>query len=271
MTAAADFDRVPVEIDPMSDRPLYKQISDWLHAAIDIGVLKPYQKVPSEKELMDRFGTTRTTVRRAIRSLIDEGRVRTERGVGAFVRPPVHAHALIRKPYDRMARHHYLDEGRSPLYVDAKSRGLPEDAVRQDLVELGEVPAPQRVAERLHIDPETMVFRRGRRLWAGRLPMQLTASYLPLDIATGRLREPNTGHGGTHARIEEQGLRLTEFVERLSVRMPNPDEFRRLRLDVGVPVVDLVQTSYADDRPVECFVAVIAGDRYVFDYDIDAA
>lgn len=270
MSTPPELERVSAELDPMSDRPIYKQISDWIHEAIDAGVLQPDMKLPSESELMRQFETTRTTVRRAIKSLVEEGRVRTERGVGSFVRRAVRSDALIRRPYDRMARHHYVDEGRSPIYVDAESQGLTPEAVQQDLLELGEVPASNAVAEWLGLTPGTTVFRRRRRLWMGRLPTQLTATYMPLDIATGALREPQTGEGGTHARIEELGHRLTDFVERLSVRMPNPWELRRLRLDDGVPVVDLIQTSYAEDRPVECFIAVIAGDRYVYKYDIDA-
>jgi GntR family transcriptional regulator len=271
MSTPPELNRVPAELDPMSDRPIYKQISDWIHGAIDTGVLRPDMKLPSESDLMKRFDTTRTTVRRAIKSLVEEGRVRTERGVGAFVRRAVRPDALIRRPYDRMARHHYLDEGRSPLYLDAESQGLAPEAVRQDLVELDEVPASNHVAIWLDVPPGTTVFRRRRRLWMGRLPTQLTETYLPLDIASGALREPHTGEGGTHARIEERGYRLTEFVERLSVRMPNPFEIRRLRLDDGTPVVDLTQTSYAGDRPVECFTAVIAGDRYVYKYDINTS
>lgn len=276
MTSRPGFDDVPVALDPTSDRPIYRQIADWLHRLIDLDVLPPGSKLPSESELMRQFNTTRTTVRRAVASLAAEGRVRTQRGVGAFVKGVVRADALVRRPYDRMARYHYGGEGRSPLYVDAQTQGLSPDAVQQDQLELKVVAAPRNVAHCLDVEPGTELFRRRRRMWMGGQPTQLTNSYIPLDIATATLRAPYTREGGTHARIEEQGFRLTEFVERLSVRMPAPYESRALHLDEGVPVVDLTQTSYAaapegGSRPVECFVAVIAGDRYVFEYGIDAA
>lgn len=257
-------------IDPTSDRPVYKQIADWIRALIDNGDLRPGDKLPSESDLMRHFGKTRTTVRRAFSTLAAEGRIRTERGVGAFVKEVVLPQALVREPYDRLARHHYRDEGKSPLYVDAESRGFSPEDVQQDRVELDEVPAPASVARRLQLDEGVVVFRRRRRMWMGRMPTQLTNSYLPLDIAVGALREEYTGRGGTHARIEELGYELTHFVENLSVRMPDPFEVRALRLERGVPVVDLYQTAYAGERPVECFVSVIAGDRYVFEYRIDA-
>lgn len=257
-------------VDPASDRAVYKQIADWIRRLIEIGELAAGEKLPSESKLMHRFGTTRTTIRRALASLAAEGRVRTERGVGVFVKEIVRPDALVREPYDRLARHHYRDEGRSPLYVDAASRGIDPQAVQQDRVELGEVPAPDDVARRLGLDPGTTVFRRRRRMWIGDVPTQLTDSYIPAELAVGVLREADTGPGGTHARIEELGHPLTHFTENLSVRMPDPDEIRALRLEAGVPVVDLVQTAFAGERAVECFVAVIAGDRYVFRYQVDA-
>lgn len=257
-------------IDLASDRPVYKQIADRIRDHINRGDLIPGDRLPSESALMGRFDVTRTTVRRAIQSLAAEGRVRTERGVGAFVKEVVLSEALVRQPYDRLARHHYRDEGKSGLDIDAESRGFTHQDVHQDRVELAEVRVPGAVAEWLKIRPGTTVFRRRRRMWMGNMPTQLTNSYLPTALAVGTLREEFTGQGGAHARIEELGHRLTHFVERLSVRMPYPRESHALRLEQGVPVVDLYQTAYAGDRPVECFVSVIAGDRYVFTYRIDA-
>lgn len=260
----------PPVIDPTSDRPVYKQIADWIRAMIDDGTLSAGEQLPSESKLMRRFDTTRTTVRRAFSSLAAEGRIRTQRGVGVFVKEIVLPDAVVREPYDRLARHHYLEEGQSPLYVDAAASGLEPDAVRQDRVQLREVPAPDDVAACLQVDTGTIVFERARRMSMGDLPTQLTRSYIPLDLAVGVLREERTGPGGTQARIEDLGHTLTYFTEQLRVRMPTPEEARSLRLEAGVPVVDLVQTTHSAERPVECFVAVIAGDRYVFRYRIDA-
>lgn len=259
----------PAEIDPTSDRPVYKQIADWLRLLIEEGYLMPGDRLPSETALMRRFGRTRTTVRRAFDTLITEGRVRSQRGVGVFVRDVIREDALVRQPYDRLARHHYVDEGRSAMYIDALSYNA-QAAVQQDRIRLDEVAAPERVAERLEIEHGTKVFRRRRRIKVDGTPTQLTDAYLPLELAVGQLREENTGDGGTHARIEELGHHLTHFVENLYVRMPSPYETRALRLEQGVPVVDLIQTSYAGQKPVEVFHAVIAGDRYVFKYSVDA-
>ncbi len=64
---------------------LTSQLSKALRASIDSGELKPGDKLPSEQELVERYGVSRTVVREAISSLRASGFVATQQGVGAFV------------------------------------------------------------------------------------------------------------------------------------------------------------------------------------------
>ncbi|HYS32295.1 MAG TPA: winged helix-turn-helix domain-containing protein [Streptosporangiaceae bacterium] len=57
----------------------------WILARIEAGELTPGQPVPSEKDLMDSFGVARTTARRAIAWLREQGAVRTVPGRGSYV------------------------------------------------------------------------------------------------------------------------------------------------------------------------------------------
>jgi GntR family transcriptional regulator len=259
-------------IDPAADRPAYKQIADQLRVEIADGVFKPGQKLPSVTQLMHEFAASRATVGRALTLLRNEGRVRAERGVGVFVRE---ARPLVfLKPSDRFDRKH-REAGLAPLQVDAEAQGL---SVKQEILKLEEVPAPADIAEHLGLNEGEMVFVRRRLVRLGRKaspddqcrPAQLADSYLPMDIATGKIREMDSGSGGTYARIEEQGNLLTHFTEDLSFRMPSPYEARLLQLDAGVPVIDLTRVAYAGSRAVECFTSVIAGDKYSIEYRIKA-
>jgi GntR family transcriptional regulator, transcriptional repressor for pyruvate dehydrogenase complex len=64
---------------------LTSQLVRALRERIDTGDLKPGDKLPSEQELVERFGVSRTVVREAISSLRASGFVATQQGVGAFV------------------------------------------------------------------------------------------------------------------------------------------------------------------------------------------
>lgn len=52
---------------------------------IDRGELRPGDRLPSERELMQAYGVSRTVVREATSSLRSSGRIATQQGRGAFV------------------------------------------------------------------------------------------------------------------------------------------------------------------------------------------
>lgn len=54
-------------------RPAYEQVAEQLREAILSGALAPGSELPSERELTDRFGVARTTVREALRALQAQG------------------------------------------------------------------------------------------------------------------------------------------------------------------------------------------------------
>jgi DNA-binding GntR family transcriptional regulator len=73
------------EIDYRAELPPHRQIAAWILAGIESGDLQPGEPVPSEKELTDMFGVARTTARRAVAWLREEGAVRTVAGRGSYV------------------------------------------------------------------------------------------------------------------------------------------------------------------------------------------
>src|SRR5262245_26940224 len=61
----------------------YQDIRKQLLA--EILELRPGDALPRERELATRFGASRMTVRRALETLIEEGRIYASRGHGTFV------------------------------------------------------------------------------------------------------------------------------------------------------------------------------------------
>lgn len=75
----------PPQIDYRAMEPPHRQIAGWLTSRIEAGELAPGRPLPSEKELIDLFGVARTTVRRAIAYLREQGAVVTVPGRGTYV------------------------------------------------------------------------------------------------------------------------------------------------------------------------------------------
>lgn len=77
------------EIDRDSPLPPYRQIAAWVAERIESGELRPGRPIPSEKTLGQEFeGVARTTIRRAVQYLRDQGLVYTVPQRGTFVKDP---------------------------------------------------------------------------------------------------------------------------------------------------------------------------------------
>jgi GntR family transcriptional regulator len=74
-----------MEIDYDAPEPPHRQIAAWLRARIESGELQPGRKIPSETDIMGETGVARTTARRAVKVLRDEGLVITYGGRGSYV------------------------------------------------------------------------------------------------------------------------------------------------------------------------------------------
>lgn len=79
-----------------SGRPRHEQISDWLREQIEEGAYTADEKLPSEKELGQRFDVSRVTVRRALQTLENEDYIYRRQGLGSFVKERRATQGLVR-------------------------------------------------------------------------------------------------------------------------------------------------------------------------------
>jgi GntR family transcriptional regulator len=74
-----------VPVDHRDPTPLYVQLAGVLRAEIAAGKLAPHDPVPSESYLVQEHGVSRSTARKAIALLRDDGLVYTLPQRGSFV------------------------------------------------------------------------------------------------------------------------------------------------------------------------------------------
>lgn len=79
-----------MELDTQNPVPLHIQLKDILEQQVLDGEYKNQEKIPSERELMDMYSVSRSTVREAVSLLVQEGILEKKHGKGTFVsRKPV--------------------------------------------------------------------------------------------------------------------------------------------------------------------------------------
>jgi DNA-binding GntR family transcriptional regulator len=67
---------------------LWRQVAEDILADIQSGELPPGGKLPSETDLANSYGVSRITVRRAIKELRQDNKVRVVPGRGTYVERP---------------------------------------------------------------------------------------------------------------------------------------------------------------------------------------
>ncbi|MEU5052467.1 GntR family transcriptional regulator [Streptomyces sp. NPDC021096] len=248
-------------------RPRYLRIADDLAEQIRVGALAPGAQMPSESEVMERYGVSQGTVRRAIAELRTAGLVDTHHGRGSYVKrlPPVR-----RKSSDRFRRSHRRS-GKAAYLAEAEQAGHTPSV---HVLFVGPVDVPAEVAGRMGVPAGEKVLARRRQYFSDGTPTEEATSYLPWAMAEAipELLSENPGDGGIYARLEEHGHRLSEFVETVRARLATKQEASALRLSPGSPVIHLVRDAVTDDgRVIEVCDTVMAADRFVLEYRIAAS
>lgn len=78
-----------VSLSDDDPRSPYQQIADDLRSQIESGLIKPGQRLPSTRELMERYEVANQTVQSAMRILRGEDLVHSVAGRGIFVREDI--------------------------------------------------------------------------------------------------------------------------------------------------------------------------------------
>lgn len=250
----------PLPTEPQPARPLYQQIADELRHAIETGEFPPGAKIPGENKIMSRYEVARNTARQALAVLKDQGLTEARKGSGIYVRSfrPIRRNAVSRLSQKQWG------SGKSIWAADIDNRPL--ETV--DL-EVAEVDAPEHIATALQLPEGAKVWRRSRTFVVDEEPVNRAVSYLPSDLVAGSLiTQPDTGPGGTYARLAELGHKPVRFREEIRVRMPLPAEVEALQLPPATPVILVARTAVDEsNRVVEINEMAMNSSRYILEYD----
>ncbi len=234
-------------VDPNDYTPRYYQLAKILRERIASGELKPYQPIPSERQLEEIYSISRTTIRQAIDLLVRQGYLYREHGRGTFVSPEK------------------LQKGISELTSfseDMKRRGLEPG---QKILELGYGEAPPEVLSHLGLPAGHPPLLRIRRIrLGGGIPMGLQTSYYNLPDGVEIEREDLEAYGSIYAMLQEKfHIIPTEADETLEVTLATPEEAGYLQVSPGSPLLLSERTMYSQNRlPVEFVSILYRGDRY---------
>ena len=234
-------------IDRKSPLPLHYQLKQHLLEKIESGDWKPDDLIPSEQELQDAFGLSRTTVRQALSDLVYEGLLIRERGRGTFVSPPKMTH----NPEERKGLTEFMTEqGIKPGWK---------------VIETGFVEANKEVAEKLQVAHKSRVYRIRRLRLAEDKPIGTHTVFLPESISS-QINEAGLLEGGSLNYISHIPQMINSHAARfIEAVAASEQDVKLLQLSLGSPVLTIQRLVVsASGEPIEYLQARYRGDRFKY-------
>ncbi len=224
--------------------PVYLRVVEDLRRQITDGSLPPGAPIPSRHQITRRYGVGETAARHALRVLAQEGLVVGRVGSGHRVRErptllPLHRSRVHDHP--------------SPFAADMQAQG--RRATWEWHSESAE--ASPDIATRLRLSRSALVTRTRYVFRGDGKPVQLATAYEPAELGEG-------------PPALTEGTQITEVVESVYSRVPQPAESDVLDLPAGVHVLHIERTHWAGERPIETSDIVIPCDQFRLVYSISA-
>lgn len=233
-------------LDPSSKVPLWRQLKHRLQQLMASGVAGEGDALPPERNMADALGLSRTTVRRCLDALADEGRIVRTRGRGTFVARPLGLGA---------ARDRYAYS----FTAEAEASGR-EPSIR--VLSFGQSPATVALAERLELEEGEGLWEIRRLRLADGEPLAYHRVYVPVRCCP-ELTRGDAEHSILSALAAKGGIYPSSMDGSYEAIALDSSEARLLRQRAGSPALRLVRTNFATNgMPYEVALTIFRADRY---------
>jgi GntR family transcriptional regulator, histidine utilization repressor len=242
---------MPLMVSPAASSPApsshpalapYARVKQHLKAGLASGRWAPGALMPSEAELVARFGVSRMTVNRALRELQAEGLVQRTQGVGTFAAPlhKVSSTLTISDVHDEIVARGHHHEAR--VVVQRSERAGAALAAQLGLAEGAEV------AHVLVVHLEDGV------------PLQCEDRYVNPAEAPGFLQADFTRSTATQVLFESTALWRAQY--QVEAARPTAQEARLLGVAADEACLVVVRRTFSRRAPITIARLVHPGRRY---------
>jgi GntR family transcriptional regulator len=226
--------------------PRYLWVYNSLKSQIEAEDLKVGDFLPPEPELQKAFQVSRTTVRKAVEMLSQQGFLYIRQGRGTEI--------IDFKATQKLG------------FVTSFSETLREKGftVTQADIRAELVPAPRRIAADLRVAIGAWLARIERTTLANGAPIALMTNYLLPDLVPGiekRIAAMSSLYSFLETEYKLAPEAATDFI---SARAATPPEAHRLQVPDGSPLLVVRRVSTAGGRPFEAATLLIVADKYEY-------
>lgn len=222
--------------------PLHIQISLVLEEKIKEGVYT--EKIPSERELMDQYSVSRTTIREAVLRLVNNGVLKKVHGKGTFIKEkaPINEWLSTLNSFTERVKNEGMEPGSKLL-----SSGIITE--KDSLIEIFE--SDMYTIERLR--------------YVDQKPVAIERHFYSVDLGLS-LAEYDLDHATIFELLEnELGIKLVEAEQSISTEIVDDRIAQLLNVPPNTSVLSVERIIYDESGiPVEYYKGLYRSDMYVF-------
>ncbi len=232
-----------------SSTPLWAQLAQRLREGIENGEFAVGSLLPSEAQIVERFGVSRGTARAALNKTAAEGRAERRSGKGTRVLP-----APVELPLNIL----------TSFAEDMRSRGI-DPGYREISITVGH-PREAAIARALGMETGREALRISRVLLASDEAIAVSVSWLsPTLVPIGMEAESHrAATGSLYSWLESRlGQRVSRGTEIIAASLADRELAVQLNIHVGDPVLHSTRIAHTQSgEPVEYVDRYYRADRY---------
>tara|TARA_B110000881_G_C18583445_1_gene523218 strand:+ start:169 stop:1014 length:846 start_codon:yes stop_codon:yes gene_type:complete len=236
-----------IVVNPNVATPLYQQIKDHCQSGIKSGSYPVDSRLPSERQLAEKFMVSRMTVTKAFKELEREGWVYARSGKGTFVAPQTK-----------------IDQNLEKLTSFSEDMAAQNLKVTSRILAIGVENADESTAKKLWIGPGTLIFVLERFRLADEELISLERTHIPYALCPDIEKRYDFSQESLYNILRNQySFQLVVAQQTVEARLPSADEMKKLGIENSKPVLSFERSTFNENsHPVEFVKSVYLGDRY---------
>ncbi len=239
-------------LDRHSPVPLYYQFKQNLLERFENDEFPFGQPIPTEMDLVNEYGISRATVRRAMHEMEHEGYIHRLPGKGTFV-----LRTRIKRGLTRM----------SSFTEDMQERG---QSVTSKLLDFSLKVPPSYIADQFGIVPDEPLLYVYRLRLADGSPIAINVSYVKLPAGVSISEKDVLAAVSLWALLEFKGLRLIESDKVIEAVLASEERAALLDVPVGTALLQAEGMAYTvNHTPVEYSLVISSGERYKYSVHLE--
>ena len=238
-----------MDINKSAPIPLHFQLKNLLEDAIKAGAWGMGDLFPTDKQLMEKYDLSSTTVRRAISELVHDGWLERKPGKGTFIRREAIEETLGRLTgfFEEMTRQGFRPSAEL-------IRSAPVTIGNKEIAKYPEIKT---------FNGQDMYFIEKVQHINGK-PIVYLISFWPYHYGK-KIAEHDLSLEGIYQVVNrELEIVLTKADQTICAGAADKDIAKRLGVTKGDPVLIMERITYAGEKPVEYSYNVYRGDQYKY-------